>query len=548
MPNPLSGIILALLLFTAVCQVVLLRRRSSTSSSDADVRLDALDRSLEKTERTIREQLGQNRDEGIGQARSLREELQGAVQTLACSLRESIMAIGGGHKDQLDGFARELAEWRRAGDDRLSQFRQNLDERLQGFSESLTKLVSDLSQADRRQSEALSAELGTFRDGHEKRQEATRIELINSLRAFSETVVKSMSEMGTAQTSQLGGLTEAMEQRLENVRSAVDERLKALQTENSEKLEQMRRTVDEQLQGTLEKRLGESFQLVSDRLEQVHRGLGEMQTLATGVGDLKKVLSNVRARGAWGEIQLGALLEDSLHPDQYGRNVATTGGGERVEFAIRLPGPDPDSHIWLPIDAKFPQEDYLRLVEAAERGDAAEVELCGKHLEQCIRTSARDIRLKYIAPPATTDFAVMYMPTEGLFAEVLRRPGLVESLQREYRVSVAGPTTLAALLNSLQMGFRTLAIQKRSSEVWGLLASVKTEFGKYGGILQKVQKKLQEATNTVDQGLRRTRVIERRLKHVEAPSTQEESIAVPELDMGVELEELSILNVQGATV
>jgi DNA recombination protein RmuC len=301
---------------------------------------------------------------------------------------------------------------------------------------------------------------------------------------------------------------------LNAVRSTVDERIQALQNDNAARLEQMRRTVDEQLQGTLEKRLNESFRLVSERLEQVYRGLGEMQTLAAGVGDLKKALTNVRVRGAYGEVQLEMLLEQMLSPEQYEKQAAVTGAAERVDFAIRLPGRDPaQDAVWLPIDAKFPLEDYYRLVDAA---DAAALEFAGRQLEQRLRSCARDIKLKYVRPPLTTDFAIMFLSTEGLYAEALRRPGMAEALQREFQVTVAGPTTLGALLNSLQMGFRTLAIQQRSSEVWALLGAVKTEFAKYGAVLDKVQKKLMEAANTMDDAAVRTRAIERRLRSVEA--------------------------------
>jgi DNA recombination protein RmuC len=309
---------------------------------------------------------------------------------------------------------------------------------------------------------------------------------------------------------------DSLERGLERIERTLREELAVARRENEAKLEQIRRTVDEQLQGTLEKRLGESFRLVSERLEQVHRGIGEMQSLATGVGDLKKVLSNVKTRGTWGEVQLGALLQDILSPEQYASNVATTGTGERVEFAVRLPGTEPNATIWLPIDAKFPQEDYIRLVEASERGNIAEIEVCARQLEQRLIANARTIKEKYVDPPATTDFAVMYLPTEGLYAEFLRRPGVVETLQREYRVTIAGPTTLAALLNSLRLGFRTLAIEKRSSEVWQVLGSVKAEFARYGIILDRLKKKLEQAASTVDEGLTRTRVIERKLKGVDA--------------------------------
>jgi DNA recombination protein RmuC len=313
--------------------------------------------------------------------------------------------------------------------------------------------------------------------------------------------------------------------RMETLRASLDRQFVALREENAAKLEQMRRTVDEQLQGTLEKRLGESFRLVSDRLEQVYRGLGEMQSLASEVGDVKRALTNVRTRGIWGEVGARALLEETLAPDQFALNVAVTGGSERVEFAVKLPGTDGDGCVWLPIDAKFPMEDYLRIVEAAERGDAGEVEACSQQLYKRICECARTIRAKYVCPPRTTDFAILYLPTESLYAEVLRRPGLVENLQREYQVTVTGPTTFSAFLNSLRMGFRTLAIQQQSSEVWRVLGEVKTEFARYSDVLAKVQKKLQEASNTVDTGLTRTRAIERKLRGVEGlPAEDDEPV------------------------
>jgi DNA recombination protein RmuC len=295
--------------------------------------------------------------------------------------------------------------------------------------------------------------------------------------------------------------------------------LRLLQEDNALKLDQMRQAVDERLASTLEKRLGDSFKQVSERLEAVHKGLGEMQTLAAGVGDLKRVLTNVKTRGTWGEVQLGMLLEQILTSDQYETNVCcrldTT---ERVEFAVRLPGQDGSGGepVWLPIDAKFPMEDYQRMLEAQGQGDSAAVEQALKALETRVKQSARDIQTKYIDPPRTTDFAIMFLPTEGLYAEILRRPGLAESLQSECRVVVAGPTTLSAVLNSLQMGFRTLAIEKRSSEVWQLLGVVKTQFGQFGGLLEKVHKKLEQASSTIDDAARKSRTIERRLKDVEA--------------------------------
>jgi DNA recombination protein RmuC len=318
-------------------------------------------------------------------------------------------------------------------------------------------------------------------------------------------------------------LIESNHKKAEELRTVVEARLKELQADNGTKLEEMRKTVDEKLQGTLEKRLGESFKQVSDRLEAVHKGLGEMQSLATGVGDLKRVLTNVKARGTWGEVQLGNLLEQVLAPEQFERNVSPAGVGRAiVEYAIKLPGrDDAGKAVWLPIDAKFPKEDYERLVEAAEKNDPIAIEQAGKDLEARVKSQAKDIQAKYILPPHTTDFGLLYLPTEGLYAEVLRRPGLVDSIQRNQRVVVVGPTTLAALLNSLQMGFRTLAIQKQSSEVWKVLGAVKMEFGRFGEILDKVKKKIEETGSTIDQASVRSRAIEKSLRQVEAlPATE----------------------------
>ena len=336
-----------------------------------------------------------------------------------------------------------------------------------------------------------------------------REELGQSLKSFIDTF-----------SSQLSSLTSANEQKLDKMRETVEGSLKSLQEDNARKLDQMRATVDEKLHSTLEKRLGESFKMVSDRLEQVHKGLGEMQNLAIGVGDLKKVLTNVKTRGTLGEVQLENLLEQILTPEQYAKNVAVKpNGNERVEFAVKLPGRNNDAAVWLPLDAKFPQEDYQRLIEAQERADAVQAEEAGKALEVRVRHQAKEIRDKYIDPPHTTDFAILFLPMEGLYAEILRRPGLFDSLQRDFKVLVSGPTTLAALLNSLHMGFRTLAIEKRSSEVWTLLGAVKTEFGRFGDILEKTKKKLQEAGNTIEDAARKSRSIQRKLKDVqELPS------------------------------
>jgi DNA recombination protein RmuC len=352
----------------------------------------------------------------------------------------------------------------------------------------------------------------------------SRREHSDAMRQFGDSLQARMAEIATLQTGQfdafsrqLLALTQSNEQRLERLRETVEERLKLLQADNNRQLEQMRTTVDEKLHATLEKRLGESFRLVSERLELVHKGLGEMQTLAAGVGDLKRVLTNVKTRGIWGEIHLASLLEQVLTVDQYDRNVATKpGSAERVEFAIRLPGRDKgDKPVWLPIDAKFPQEDYQRLLDAQEQANPVLAEEAARALEIRVKTEARSIREKYIDPPHTTDFAILFLPVEGLFAEVLRRPGLCDLLLRDYRVVVTGPTTLSALLSSLQMGFKTLAVEKRSSEVWALLGAVKTEFGRFGEMLERTQKKLQEASNSIETAAQKSRTIERKLRTVQ---------------------------------
>jgi len=344
-----------------------------------------------------------------------------------------------------------------------------------------------------------------------------RDEMTLALHRFGTTQSEQLAQLTQQLTERLQQLTQQNEQKADALRALVENRLKDLQNDNAQKLEKMRETVDEKLHATLEQRLGESFKLVSERLELVHQGLGDMKNLATGVGDLKRVLTNVRTRGTFGEVQLAALLEQIMASSQYEANVATVpGSNERVEFAIKLPGNSEGEHIWLPIDAKFPVEDYQRLLDAQERMDLKGAEQAGGELESRIRLEAKKIRDKYISPPHTTDFAILFLPTESLYAEVLRRPGLQESLNRDLRIQICGPTTLSATMNSLQMGFRTLAIQKRSSEVWNVLGAVKTEFVKFGGILEKTKKKLDEASSNIGQIEHRTKQMNRKLKEVEA--------------------------------
>ncbi len=388
----------------------------------------------------------------------------------------------------------------------------------------------------------LRQELARGRQEADTAARGNREEQAQSVDRLAQTLAAQIGQLGSLQAQQLESfalqltrLTQSNEQRFEQLRLALEARLAAMQADNASKLEEMRKTVDEKLHATLEQRLGESFKLVSERLELVHKGLGEMQTLAAGVGDLKKVLTNVKTRGTWGEVQLEALLDQVLTAEQYEKNVITRPkGNERVEFAIRLPGremgEDDARPVWLPIDAKFPMEDYQRLVEAQDRADPVAVEAASRALEMRLRDEAKKIRDKYVEPPYTTDFAILYLPTEGLYAEALRRAGLADGLQRDFRVSIAGPTTLAALLNSLQMGFRTLAIEKRSSEVWRVLGAIKSEFGKFGEVLEATRKKLEQATRSIESAGVRTRQIERKLQGVESLPAVEAQASLGELE------------------
>lgn len=417
-----------------------------------------------------------------------------------------------------------LVRGNRRGDDEM-RLRSLQEAQERGFERLERELREELARGRREDAEE------AFRDREERAQSATLL---------GQAMTTQVGQFGNLQAERLEAFARelsrfslGLDERFERLKMTVEGRLTAIQADNASKLEEMRRTVDEKLHATLEQRLGESFKLVSERLEQVHRGLGEMQSLAAGVGDLKRVLSNVKTRGTWGEVQLSALLEQLLTVDQFAANVATRpGSSERVDFAIRLPGKGDGTVVWLPIDAKFPIEDYQRLMDAQEKGEPALVEEAGRAIEVRLKNEARSIRDKYVAPPHTTDFALLYLPTEGLYAEALRRPGLADTLQREWRVSLAGPTTLAALLNSLQMGFRTLAIEQRSAEVWAVLGAVKTEFGKFGEALAHTKKKLDEASNSIGKAETRTRQLSRKLRDVEAlpASESEQLIGVAEFD------------------
>jgi DNA recombination protein RmuC len=489
---PIELLLLIAIALLAVCTallVLLLRKSQPADHRPLEARLATIVEGQERAERAMREEIARSREETGQQGHLLRGEVAGSLKGIGETVFQNLGQLSNQQQAQLTqvlGALQQMTESSRSG---AHQLREEVGTTLKGVSDSVVRTMGEMSAAQKLQLEGFSAQIGT--------------------------------------------LTSSNGEQLDRLRVAVEGRLDQIRLDNTAKLEQVRQTVDEKLQGVLEQRLGDSFRSVSERLEQVHRGLGEMQTLASGVGDLKKVLSNVKVRGNWGEMQLGNLLEQVLTPDQYAANVATNEfNGTRVEFAIKLPGHDLGP-VWLPIDAKFPLEDYQRLVDAQEAGDVAGMEASSRQLEQRIRQCARDICNKYICPPATTDFAVMFLPTEGLYAEVVRRAGLLDTIQRECRVVVAGPTTLWAILNSLQMGFRTLAIQQRSSEVWAVLGAVKTEFVKFGGVLEKVQKKLHEASRQMDAAGVRTRAIERKLRDVQELPDAEAQRLLPVGDLVV---------------
>ncbi|GAB3496620.1 DNA recombination protein RmuC [Curvibacter fontanus] len=389
------------------------------------------------------------------------------------------------------------------------------------------ELRQEISESARHSRQELTQNLATFQQTLvQQGAEATRTQN-TQIDAFGQQLALLQKTLSDTLTLQLSNLSESNARRMSEVRATLEAQLAQLQQTNIAKLDEMRATVDEKLQTTLHARLGESFKQVAERLEQVHKGLGEMQTLAAGVGDLKHLLTNVKTRGMFGEAQLAGLLEQVFVPDQYAAQIATRPGSKNVvDFAIKLPGKSDDgSPLWLPIDAKFPNEDYERLLDAQQRADAAGAEVAAKALEARIRLEAKSIAEKYVEPPHTTDFAILFLPTEGLYAEVLRRPGLMEGLQREHRITLAGPTTLLAMLSSLQMGFRTLALEKRSSEVWQVLGAVKTEFGKFGDVLAKVKSQTETVLNTLQQAETRSNVMKRALRQVEAlPETQAQTL------------------------
>ena len=530
---------------------------------------------------TFATRLNDARTGAASDARNVREEIQLALKQLGEAVGNRISELVTTQSEKLDGVTGQITALTEGNERRQEVLRANVEAKLgqlktdaglnakalreemqstlQRLGETITSAIGQLVTLQGEKLDGVTGQITALTEGNERRQDTLRANVEAKLgelktdaglnaKALREEITSSLQTLGVALSQTVEHISQSQKERLDRVsgsvteltqrsgeqqealRKTVEERLDAIRKENTEKLDQMRQTVDEKLQSTLDQRLNASFQIVSDRLEQVYRSMGEMQTLATGVGDLKRLLTNVKSRGTWAEVGLGNVLEEIMAPDQYGRNVEIVpGSNQRVEYAVRLPG-DGENPVWLPLDAKFPVQDYERLVDASQRGDVDAVEVAAKGIETVIRGSAKTISEKYIHSPHSTDFAVLFLPTEGLFAEVVRRPGLVDVLQREWHIMVAGPTTLVSLLVSLRVGFRSLAIQRHSNEVWKVLAAVKTEFGKFGGMLDKVSKKLQDAQKVMDVEVgKRWRAMDRKLEAVEMLS-EIEAVAVLELD------------------
>ncbi|WP_408058797.1 DNA recombination protein RmuC [Undibacterium hunanense] len=549
-------ILLALLVLMVLVILVLMRSKAGSDAADLKTILDQLlqtqqqaQLTQERSERSLREQMQLT-------AQTSRQELGSNFTQLQQALAAQLTSVATFQNAQIDAFSQQLVKLNDTNAQQLEQIRQTFtlqgqvarEEQAKGlkhFGDVLNQSLLSLTESNANRMNEVRATLQTQVDAFSqqlvKLNETNALQLEQIRQAFTlqgqagrEEQAQSLKRFGDSLNQALLSLTESNAQRLNEIRTTLEQKIQQLQADNAGKLEEMRKTVDEKLHATLEQRLGESFKLVSDRLDKVHQGLGEMQQLAIGVGDLKRVLTNVKTRGTWGEVQLEMVLEQMLTPDQYAKNVETVPGtGERVEFAIKLPGKeDNKAPVWLPIDAKFPKEQYERLLDAAERADAEGVAQFGKELERAIRSEAKTIAEKYLSPPLTTDFAILFLPTEGLYAEVMRRPGLADDLQRTCRVSISGPSTLSALLNSLQMGFRSLVLEQRSSEVWQVLGAVKTEFGKFADVLTATKMALEKAARNIDQAEVRTRQMTRKLKSVEAlPSDTAQSLLGTSTDM-----------------
>ncbi|TCT16796.1 DNA recombination protein RmuC [Natranaerovirga pectinivora] len=489
-------ILLSILILLTLINLILVYKnltQNSQSNNDQQTIL-YLDKELSRLENSFKNEFNRNRDEIHRNGLESRTELSNSLKGFQESVLQRMMEIANLQKGQLDTFSNQLTSLTRMNEEKLEKMSQIIEARL-------TNVQEQINNNAKENREEVSKSLKSFEEI-----------FTSDINKFSELQNQKFSELSNKQNE----LIDKTEAKLDKMREIVEGKLTSLQADNNKQLEKMRETVDEKLHKTLETRLGQSFKMVSDKLEQVHKGLGEMQSLANGVGDLKKVLSNVKTKGVLGEYQLENILEQILTQEQYGKNVKTKEGSNAiVEFAVKLPGRhDNNKAVWLPMDSKFPTEAYHLLIDAYDQGNTVLIEETKKQLANTIKTFAKDIRDKYIDPPNTTDFGIMFLPFEGLYAEVLRL-GLFETLQREYKIIITGPTTISALLNSLQMGFKTLAIEKRSSEVWQVLGAVKAEFSKFGEVLEKTQKKLNEASSVIEKAGVRTRAIERKLRDVE---------------------------------
>ncbi|RYF07639.1 MAG: DNA recombination protein RmuC [Comamonadaceae bacterium] len=540
----LIALVVLLVLVAAVLALLLLRSARVQLPSEWLTRLQALEATARSTQLAVAKNDGAL--DGMGQQlRGFTQTTQGTLESLRGAVDERLaQAVAESRTGRAEllaafgAFESKLEQRLAQGQAEAAVARKELSATLLAFRTELTQTAQALASDSVRSREAMAESTQLFEQRIQERFEALTLAtrgtldslkgdihtqlgavstaLKDQLEANGQQIRNQFAVLQDAVSQQLGAMAQGSQQNAEALRGALNERLLAIQTDNTAKLEEMRRTVDEKLHATLEQRLGESFKLVSDRLEQVHKGLGEMQTLAGSVGDLKRVMTNVKTRGTWGEMQLGAIIENVLTPDQFARNVkAVPGSDDLVEFAIRLPGRTDERPVWLPIDSKYPVEQYQRLLDAQDVTDKAAIVSAGNAFETSIKLEAKKIFSKYVSPPHTTDFAVLYLPTEGLFAEVIRRPGLVEAVQNDCRVMITGPANLAAMLSSLQMGFKTLAIEKRSSEVWGVLGSVKTEFAKFGEIVDSAKKSIDAAAKKFDDVGVRTRSIQRKLRDVQ---------------------------------
>jgi DNA recombination protein RmuC len=515
-----------------------------------DTRVKDLQEGTEAKLEATRGVLDRIRDTVDEKLDTVRVGLAEGLKTHSESLVASLDRTGTTQVERLDAMTNQVKAVADGSQNALERIRATFDTRVDELRQGLDSRVVELQEKTEAKLEATRGVLDTIRNTVDGQLSTVREELGTGIKAHSEALVATLGRTEISQAERLEAMTKQVKEaadtnqavlerirstfdtRVEELRQSLDARVKEMQEGNERKLEEMRQTVDEKLQGTLEKRLGESFKFVSDRLEMVHKGLGEMQNLATGVGDLKRIFSNVKVRGTWAEVQVAGILEQMLTPEQWSKNVNVKDGSlERVEYAIRLPGPkdEPNGCVWIPIDSKFPTEDYARLQTAAEAGDPIAVQSATEALLRAMRAAAKDIHEKYVNPPVTTDYAIMFLATEGLYAEALREPQFAEEIQQKYRVVIAGPTTLSAIVSSLRLGFQSLVVEQRAAEVWRVLGAVKTEFGKFGGVLDKVHRQLNTVTRTIEETGTRTRVMERRLRAVEQMDAAESAtiLALP---------------------